>query len=332
MHPRLDARDVPVVRQPRRLAFGRGPLPPGPSSSCAQARSTDELAALAAEGVQSLLLEGGPTLATAFLEAGLVDKLLVFVAPTLSGAGPRFLGELSLRRGRCSMLSRGPSVPTCCSRPTCTSRRGTRGSLTPCSPGSCARSDRSSPSTAVTRAFGSRSRRRRPRRSSRSAARSRSTASASRPSPSARAACASTPSPRRSRARRSEASRPVAASTSSRPCARAIRWAGTSSRATSTASARCGRSTPEGEGVRLIVEATDDTLRYCVEKGSITVEGVSLTIADARTTMRSRVALIPHTLAETTLGALVPGPSRQPRGRRPREVRRAPARAPSRPS
>ena len=41
----------------------------------------DELAALAAEGVQSLLLEGGPTLAAAFLEADLVDKLLVFVAP-----------------------------------------------------------------------------------------------------------------------------------------------------------------------------------------------------------------------------------------------------------
>ena len=47
----------------------------------------DALAALAGEGVQSLLLEGGPTLATAFLEADLVDKLLVFVAPTLAGAG-----------------------------------------------------------------------------------------------------------------------------------------------------------------------------------------------------------------------------------------------------
>ncbi len=44
--------------------------------------------------MQSLLLEGGPTLATAFFRAGLVDKLLVFVAPVLSGEGPRFLGEL----------------------------------------------------------------------------------------------------------------------------------------------------------------------------------------------------------------------------------------------
>ena len=55
----------------------------------------DELRALAAEGVQSLLLEGGPTLARAFLEAGLVDKLLLFVAPVISGAGPLVLDSLS---------------------------------------------------------------------------------------------------------------------------------------------------------------------------------------------------------------------------------------------
>jgi diaminohydroxyphosphoribosylaminopyrimidine deaminase/5-amino-6-(5-phosphoribosylamino)uracil reductase len=54
-----------------------------------------ELAALAEEGVQSLLLEGGPTLAAAFLEQELVDKLLVFVAPRLSGSGPTIIGDLS---------------------------------------------------------------------------------------------------------------------------------------------------------------------------------------------------------------------------------------------
>ena len=54
----------------------------------AQRPLEEELRALAAEGVQSLLLEGGPTLAAAFLEADLVDKLLVFVAPTLAGQGP----------------------------------------------------------------------------------------------------------------------------------------------------------------------------------------------------------------------------------------------------
>ena len=45
--------------------------------------------------MQSLLLEGGPTLATAFLAEGLVDKLLVFLAPTLSGEGPTLLGALA---------------------------------------------------------------------------------------------------------------------------------------------------------------------------------------------------------------------------------------------
>ena len=93
--PRLDARDVPVVRQPRRLAFGRGPLPEESTLELRSGRLDDELAALAAEGVQSMLLEGGPTLATAFLEAGLVDKLLLLVAPLLSGDGPHFLGDLA---------------------------------------------------------------------------------------------------------------------------------------------------------------------------------------------------------------------------------------------
>jgi diaminohydroxyphosphoribosylaminopyrimidine deaminase/5-amino-6-(5-phosphoribosylamino)uracil reductase len=97
-NPRLDARDVPVVRQPRRLAFGRGPLPPESDLELRSGALAAELAALAADGVQSLLLEGGPTLATAFLEQDLVDKVLVYLAPTLSGVGPRFLGELSTPR------------------------------------------------------------------------------------------------------------------------------------------------------------------------------------------------------------------------------------------
>ena len=63
-NPRLDAREVGATRQPRRLAFGRGPLPGGLGARAADpARSRTSCAALAAEGVQSLLLEGGPTLA-----------------------------------------------------------------------------------------------------------------------------------------------------------------------------------------------------------------------------------------------------------------------------
>ena len=91
--PRLDARDVGAVRQPRRLAFGRGPLPEGSELELRSGTLEDELHALAAEGVKSLLLEGGPTLATSFFEADLVDKLLLFVAPVLGGEGQRFVGE-----------------------------------------------------------------------------------------------------------------------------------------------------------------------------------------------------------------------------------------------
>ena len=92
--PRLDARGVDVDRQPRRLAFGRGALPDGSELELLSGPLRDELGRLAAEGVQSLLLEGGPTLATGFLREGLVDKLLLFVAPTLAGSGPRWVDEL----------------------------------------------------------------------------------------------------------------------------------------------------------------------------------------------------------------------------------------------
>jgi diaminohydroxyphosphoribosylaminopyrimidine deaminase/5-amino-6-(5-phosphoribosylamino)uracil reductase len=93
--PRLDARDVPTPRgQPRRIAFGRGPLADGSELELRSGPLRDELEALAAAGVQSLLLEGGPTLAAAFLEQNLVDKLLVFVAPKLSGDGPGMLAGL----------------------------------------------------------------------------------------------------------------------------------------------------------------------------------------------------------------------------------------------
>ena len=63
---------------------------------------------------------------------------------------------------------------------------------------------------------------------------------------------------------------------------------------------------PEGEGKRLTVEAPASFLRYCVEKGSVAVEGVSLTVA-ALQDDAFELALVPHTLAATTLGDLRPG-------------------------
>ncbi len=62
----------------------------------------------------------------------------------------------------------------------------------------------------------------------------------------------------------------------------------------------------EGEGARVWVDAPESVLRYCVEKGSVAVDGVSLTVA-ALDGAGFAVALVPHTLAATTLGTLAPG-------------------------
>jgi riboflavin synthase len=62
----------------------------------------------------------------------------------------------------------------------------------------------------------------------------------------------------------------------------------------------------EGDGARLTIGAADDILRLCVEKGSIAVDGVSLTVAALEGETFS-IALVPHTLAATTLGRLAPG-------------------------
>jgi len=59
----------------------------------------------------------------------------------------------------------------------------------------------------------------------------------------------------------------------------------------------------EGEDVRVWVDAVPELLRYLVEKGSVTVQGVALTVAEVDEDGFA-VALVPHTLAETTLAAL----------------------------
>ena len=62
---------------------------------------------------------------------------------------------------------------------------------------------------------------------------------------------------------------------------------------------------PEGDGRRVRFEAPAELLRYIVEKGSIAVQGTSLTVAAVDDT-GFEVALIPHTLQATTLGELEP--------------------------
>ena len=66
------------------------------------------------------------------------------------------------------------------------------------------------------------------------------------------------------------------------------------------------RLEPEGDGARLTLALRPDLLRYCVEKGSIAVDGVSLTIA-ALLDDGVDIALVPFTLEHTTLGAAIPG-------------------------
>jgi riboflavin synthase len=63
---------------------------------------------------------------------------------------------------------------------------------------------------------------------------------------------------------------------------------------------------PEGDGCRVWIDAPETVLGYCLEKGSIALDGVSLTVA-ALDEAGFEVALIPHTLAVTTLGRLEPG-------------------------
>ncbi|WP_051114981.1 bifunctional diaminohydroxyphosphoribosylaminopyrimidine deaminase/5-amino-6-(5-phosphoribosylamino)uracil reductase RibD [Actinokineospora enzanensis] len=101
--PALTARaadGTAAARQPLRVVVGRGDLPEGArvlddSAETLRVRTHDPaevLAVLRARGVVDVLLEGGPTLAGAFAAAGLVDRVLAYVAPTLLGAGPVALG------------------------------------------------------------------------------------------------------------------------------------------------------------------------------------------------------------------------------------------------
>jgi riboflavin synthase len=60
------------------------------------------------------------------------------------------------------------------------------------------------------------------------------------------------------------------------------------------------------DGCDLILELPSSVERFCVHKGSITVDGVSLTLAEVGAG-KGRIALIPHTMEVTTLGGLTPG-------------------------
>ena len=53
---------------------------------------------LVASGIDSVLVEGGPTVSTEFLGLRLVDRVVVYVAPRILGAGMDSIGDLGLRQ------------------------------------------------------------------------------------------------------------------------------------------------------------------------------------------------------------------------------------------
>ena len=100
--PSLDVRPAPVDgRQPMAVVVGRRPLPAGSrlAGRAVVLATRDPLAALAdlyERGVRSVLLEGGPTVAGAFLQAGAVDRVTAYLAPALLGAGPAALADAGI--------------------------------------------------------------------------------------------------------------------------------------------------------------------------------------------------------------------------------------------
>ena len=100
--PRLTVRDAdgtPTRRQPLRVVFDRtGRTPAGAKvrdDAAPTLLTTDSpagvLATLYQRGARSALLEGGATLAGAFVAAGLIDRVVGYLAPRLLGAGPPVL-------------------------------------------------------------------------------------------------------------------------------------------------------------------------------------------------------------------------------------------------
>jgi diaminohydroxyphosphoribosylaminopyrimidine deaminase/5-amino-6-(5-phosphoribosylamino)uracil reductase len=105
--PRLtvrDEHDLPLPHQPLRVVMGERDLDPGRRIFDGEAeslhlRTRDPRAALEelyARDRQHVFLEGGPTLAAAFLRAGLVDEVVTYVAPMLLGAGRNAVGDLGI--------------------------------------------------------------------------------------------------------------------------------------------------------------------------------------------------------------------------------------------
>ncbi|MBM7504091.1 bifunctional diaminohydroxyphosphoribosylaminopyrimidine deaminase/5-amino-6-(5-phosphoribosylamino)uracil reductase RibD [Agromyces aurantiacus] len=105
--PALTARDADgelLESQPVPVVFGRREVPaeaalarhPHEAIRMSGADLAADLAELQRRGIRSLFIEGGPTLASAFLRAGLADELLVYLAPSLIGGPRTAIGDLGI--------------------------------------------------------------------------------------------------------------------------------------------------------------------------------------------------------------------------------------------
>ena len=107
--PQLTVRDAdgkPSGRQPLRVVVDRRDRLPAtarvlddaaPTLVSRAATPAELLAELFARDVRRVLLEGGPTLAAAFLRDGLVDEAVIHLAPKLLGAGASLVSDLGIR-------------------------------------------------------------------------------------------------------------------------------------------------------------------------------------------------------------------------------------------
>lgn len=104
-NPALTVRGIDGIRaQPLRVVMGERPLPAdaqvlddaAETLRCATHDPAAVLARLHEREIRHVLIEGGPTVATAFLRAGLVDRIVAYVAPTFLGSGPGLIGDLGV--------------------------------------------------------------------------------------------------------------------------------------------------------------------------------------------------------------------------------------------
>ena len=94
-----------IGRQPLRVIMGLRPIPEtarvrdaaAPTLQLATRDPAEALEALAGHEIHHVWLEGGPTVAAAFLAAGLVDEVIAYLAPALLGAGAPAVGDLGIR-------------------------------------------------------------------------------------------------------------------------------------------------------------------------------------------------------------------------------------------